>query len=157
MHSRLFELRKAPTKPEEWLEDDCFSETSTFGRWADYYERETDEDREDSINCLSEYVLVDPEDNSFVVSDNEQKAARKETLKKIKNFAERLQKIDGKRFVETNDLFVHVFDFENVLKDKGGFWIYDHEDYEPVPLDEWLRSCETNTKYYICATFDYHW
>lgn len=153
MHSRIFQVSMTPIEKTDYI-----NESNYYDHWftrtiADYVSDSTN--RAEDINWLSSC-------NGIVVSDDENEESlivinREEYFKNQFNaFKEAIEIIKDFTITEfANGSSYDIWKVNNAYEDKYGFYV--DEDGELVTLDEFIRTCALNTKYYIGGTVDYHY
>lgn len=156
MHSRIFQLEKAPVKIEDYIDKSC------IGDWfvseiADYVDDDLGEfGREKSIDWLMEHIgkvssLVG--DKLTFTSD-----IRPYFKEKYEEFMATLKALVDCTTLNTfslpHGIAAKVWNLNRAYCDKSGFYIYN--DYELMGLDTFMRSVRAGETYYIGAVLDYH-
>lgn len=156
MHSRIIELSLEPIKEDDMIaaSDIIYDEDSTFiGAVADYV---VDSDRDNDINWFTEYVsnshpaeYVDDEE-AIIFKDGFEISFFK---KRFESFVEKAKNITLEEFAKDTNL--ECYKLKCLLEDKYSFYVWFEKRL--ITLDSFIRGyLETNKKYYLGGTIDYH-
>lgn len=154
MHSRIFQMEKAPVDLAEYMVEEDIENSGFFNTIADYIDCDTD--RIDDISWLVKHlssfdeIIYDKLEDSIIFKEGfKQKYFAKPYKKLVDTIAETtLEEFSGNN---TMKLFI----MQNAIENKYGFYVYD-EGNGCVTFDYFVRNLTENTKYYIGATIDYH-
>lgn len=157
MHSRIYQISKAPIAKYDYIEEDNYYDHWFTNEIADYVDGATD--RESDIgwlkDCYKNRGLSFGTDNNgeyFIVEDK----AKYFTI----NF-EAYQKALKELSELTLDDFMNgkcglvLYRLREAYDDKFGFYV-ECEDCGCETFDGFIRYATVGTKYYIGATIDYH-
>lgn len=159
MHSRIFQISKAPIDRDDYIEEDKYYDHWFTNSVADYVNGDTN--RYDDIKWLqscyeNEGLSFGRDDNGeyFVVED---KSKYFET--NFEEFKRALQDLSEKTFDDfmNGESSMSLYRLKSSYDEELGFYIDDSCEYHGITtFDNFIRCSTEGTKYYIGATIDYH-
>lgn len=153
MHSRIFQVSEKPIDKADYIKESDYWDHWFLNSVADYVNEDCNrnEDIEWLKDCAKGYSIGCDENGEYLIVESKEEyfkqsfARFKETLDKIKDY--------------TIDDFIKGFHEMWMLKDayeeKFGFYV-EFDGYGLITFDSFIRHCNTETKYYIGGTIDYH-
>ena len=155
MHSRIFQVSTKPIQEVDYIEESDYWDHWFTREWADYVS--DDCDRNDDIGWLES--CYGKKGIEFGTDDNGEyiiiKSKQEYFADKFKQYAEVLDKLKQYTLDDFVNGFHEMWSLKNLYEDKYGF--YADADGELMTFDNFIRECETEEKYYIGGTLDYHW
>lgn len=153
MHSRIIQVSPEPVERDEYIRESSY--------WDHWFTREIADyvaisDRDKDIEWLStngyKGIVFDKDEcgEFFIIKDKEEFFA-----KRFEKFKEELAKVNEITLYE----FAHgkgIWWLESTYEEKYGFYIHDTDCDYLTTLDEFIRTSDTDVKYYIGGTMDYH-
>lgn len=155
MHSRIFQVSTQPIDKSDYIKESFFYEHWFLDQIADYVDAETD--RQDDIEwlkgCYKQGITFGADENGefFTITD------KNEFFKtKFKAFKDALQKLSAMTIDEfvNDECHLDMYNMRQAYNETYGFYVCEDEDLQT--MDTFIRYAETDTKYYIGATIDYH-
>lgn len=151
MHSRIFQVSSEPIAKEDYIEEAVYYDHWFLNSIADYV---ADSNRNEDIdwlkNCYDGLTFgKDDIGEYFVVKSKEQYFQPK--FKRFKNAIDSIKSCTLEEF--TKEMFA-VWELKNAYEERFGFYV-DWDD-DVMTLDNFIRCCVTDVKYYIGGTIDYH-
>lgn len=155
MHSRIFQVGTQPIVKADYIKKSFFYDHWFLDQIADYVLDDTD--RQDDIEWLKGYAKqgitfgADENGEFFTITD------KNEFFKtKFKAFKDALQKLSTMTIDEfvTDINNLDIYEMQQAYNETHGFYVCYNDGV--LTLDEFVRFAETDTKYYIGATIDYH-
>ena len=155
MHSRIFQVSTTPIS-----EDDYITESDYWDHWftrsiADYVNENTE--RYDDIQWLIDCYFI--RGIEFGTDDCGEYMIVKSKEKYFQNafnrFQELLDKIKTYNLEDFIEGISEMWSLKNEYEEKFGFYI-ESEENGLTTIDDFIRGCNVNEKYYIGGTIDYH-
>lgn len=138
---------------------DYIDESNYYDHWftnsiADYVSDSTN--RVEDINwlesCTKGIIVSSDEDGEFLIVTNREKYFKNA----FEDFKEAIEIIKDFTITEfANGSSYDIWKVSNAYEDKYGFYV--DADGKLITLDNFVRMCALNEKYYIGATLDYHY
>ena len=159
MHSRIFQITTSPIPESDYLSDDYYWDHWFVGSIADYVSG--DNDREEDITHLRDRLqdlktAIFNKDNSFLISPNGKNEYFKSAYSKFIEAVKKASDISLETFSSGVECGPLLYDIKTNYCDKF-YWYVCTEDFDTIPLDEFMRSVEPGEKYYIGGVLDYHY
>ena len=161
MYSRIYQITTAPVTPEEYLSDNDFCEHWFTGSIADYVDDGIDRSYE--LGCFRESlekskVAIFADDGSFMILPGGKEAYFSGAYK---NFAETVKKAAKVSLAEfsgacPNDCASLAYLIKNSFCEKFGPYV-SSDEFDTIPLDEFIRDAAVGETYHIGGILDYHW
>lgn len=156
MHSRIFQFSTEPHERHISCEEIVELMSGSFiGTIADYVD---ESDREEDIAWLLDYLAAsapdyfeyNPAEGSIIFRAGfKQKYFRQ----RFEEFKKKVTTMELKDFAEDT---YEVYELMQLIDDRHGFYIYMKGYWQT--FDSFVRrDMEESRKYFIGATFDYHW
>ena len=154
MHSRIFQVSMKPIENTDYIDESNYYDHWFTNSIADYVSDSTN--RIEDINwlesCTKGIIVSSDEDGEFLIVTDREKYFKN----KFDAFKEAIEIIKDFTITEfVNDLSYDIWKVNNAYENKYGFYV--DTDEELITLDEFVRTCVLNAKYYIGATLDYHY
>lgn len=154
MHSRIFQISKKPVFIEDYIEESNYWDHWFLNSVADYVSEHCD--RNDDIQWLkdcyaSKGIEFGADDNGeyFIVKNKQ--AYFKNSFDK---FMETIDKIKDYTIDDFAKGFFEMWLLKDAYEEKYGFYV--DLDSELLSFDSFIRCCNTEEKFYIGGTLDYH-
>ena len=152
MHSRIFQVSFDPIEKENYIGESHYWDHWFVGEIADYVNENTD--RDDDIkwlkDCCNGFIFGEDEDGEYFIVESKEEYFKE----KFERFMEALDKIKSCTLEDFARGFFEMWTLKDAYEDKFGFYV--DADGELMNLDDFVRGCAKNEKYYIGATIDYH-
>ena len=156
MHDRIFQVSRRPVR---WC--DYIKESGYFDNWftreiADYVSDKTDrrEDIADLGVAGNGYVVCKDKKGEYLMVTSKE-AYFEERHESFKARAGELANCTLEHFIKGTTVMT---DINNLYDDRFGHYIDDGDvNHGLQSMDAFVRNCDTNVKYYIGGTLDYHW
>ena len=157
MHSRIFQLSTNPIDKEDYIEESNYYDHWFTNQIADYVN--DDCDREDDITWLKDsangYVVYKDNNNNYrlVMNSKEEYFANS-----YERFIDELAKI-GTPTIEEFAKGISLYGVNDAYEEKFGFYVDlygDEYGSDLMTFDDFARTCDVGTIYYIGGTVDYH-
>ena len=159
MHSRIYQISKAPIDRDDYIGEDKYYDHWFLNSIADYVNEDTnrDDDIEWIQDCYGNKGLSFGQDDNgeyFIIEDRTKYFEAK--FEEFKKELEELSKKTLDDFMDRSNM--SLFRLKDSYDDEFGFYIDDNGEYQGLAtFDEFMRCTTVGTKYYIGATIDYHW
>lgn len=157
MHSRVFQISLTPLSKDEWCsEEDLFDDL--VPRIADYVVAESDEERGDSLNWLENWLNLKGcakriDENSFKILNKE--AYFQEMYSNFLEKNKEMSQVDLAKFSDSSFLDLY-YRLKETIDDEFGFYICFSDQNNLITMDEFMRYSKDGDRFYVGATFDYH-
>jgi len=155
-HSRIYQISTKPILEEDYLLADDFINHWFTNTIADYVDDDTD--RGADIRSLKEKLgdsaKFESED-SFVIQPGGKEMYFQKAYGLFKNACLKAVLMDFSEFVSSNGLSIVMYSIDNAYCDKYSIYV-SPDEFETIPLDEFIRSAELGKRYFIGNTLDYH-
>ena len=165
-HSRIFQISEKPLVQENFITDDDFHEHWFVGSVAEYVSG--DNDRSEDIRCLRDRLT-----NLRVARFGIDKSYSRISFVILPEGKERYFSHAYERFVEARKKTIEMglpefasgvvfaglaHQMESAFCEKFAFYVSQNEnEFDIVPLDEFIRGAEVGQRYYIGGVLDYHY
>lgn len=153
MHSRIFQVSTEPIDKADYItESDYYDHWFTYSI-ADYVDEDTDRaaDIEWLNDCARGYIIGHDDNGEYLLINNKEEYFKNA----FKRFQELLDKVKGYDINGFINGINEMWGLKNEYEEKYGFYVQT-DDNGLITLDEFIRVCEENQKYYIGGTIDYH-
>ena len=153
MHSRIFQVSMEPIEKADYIDESNYYDHWFINSIADYVSDDTN--RTEDLDWLTSYVkgivVSDDEDGEFLIVTDREKYFKNafEDFKKV------IDEIKNCTIKEFSKGLHNMWRIIHTYEDKYGFYV--DADGELITLDNFVRTCALNEKYYIGATLDYHY
>ena len=158
MHSRIFQISKAPIDKCDYIEEDNYYDHWFTNEIADYVNGNTNRNNDIKwlMDCYSEKGLSFGTDNNgeyFIVEDKSKYFAVN-----FEAFQKALKELAGSTLDDfmSGECGIALYRLKESYNDKFGFYV-ECESCGCETFDGFMRYAEVGTKYYIGATIDYHY
>lgn len=161
MHSRIFQVSKAPTEPSKYIQSFDIPDSFTSGI-ADYVADVGD--RQGELEWFEEslegLVKRGPTKDSFQVLPAGREAYFRQGHQQFKEICALMQTVTLEAFIglekgpEGMPMELYMYKLNEAYTDKYGFYIYEEDTL--MPLGEWLRGVDLEAVYYFGNVLDYH-
>lgn len=162
MHSRIIQISHEPIAEEDYLDEYRYVD-GFVGHIADYV---SESDRASDIdwleNCLNGAIEVSKDKSFFWVTDKAKYFERKfegfqEYARKLSGFTLEDFAGDGEAREWGESLDSVMWKLRSIYDDEYAFYVDDGDEYAGIEtLDSFMRRAVNGDKYYLGATFDYH-
>lgn len=158
MNNIIYQITTSPIKSDEYLSENDFCEHWFVGSIADYVN--DNEYRDDEIKCLREsfvknQVAVFNEDDSFTILPEGKENYFETAFKKCMETIKTASLMTLGEFVDKEKSFMLIFDIKNNYCNKFNDYVSSNE-FDTIPLDEFIRQAVPGTQYYIGGILSYH-
>lgn len=155
MHSRIFQVSTQPIDKSDYIKNSFFYDHWFLNEVADYVDDDTD--RQSDIEWLKGYhkqgiTFGEDENGEFFVVTDKNKFFEK-AFERFKDALDNLTSATLDGFAK-GDLNYDMHCLNSFHNETRGFYVCEDEDLQT--MDTFIRYAETDTKYYIGATIDYH-
>ena len=161
MHSRIYQITTAPITPEEYLTDNDFYEHWFIGSIADYVD--DDINREYELSCFRESleeskVAVFSSDDSFTILPDGKEAYFNGAYRSFMEVIKKATAVSLAEFSGTcdNDCASLTYKIKSSFCEEFGPYV-SSDEFDTIPLDEFIRDAVPGERYYIGGILDYHW
>lgn len=158
MHSRIFQVSEQLIDKSDYIKESFFYDHWFLNEVADYVNAKTDRqsDIEWLKGCHKQGITFGADENGefFIIVDK-----NKFFEQKFNAFKDALQKLSAMTIDEfvadTNN--IDMYNMRQAYNETYGFYTCNNGYCDDLhTMDEFIRFAETDTKYYIGATIDYH-
>lgn len=159
MHSRIFQLSKKPISENEYMQLSDYYDHWFTNEIADSID---ESDRYNDIQWLqfeySEGIICGEDDSGYYIVVKNKENLFTTKFESFKRYVNDLQKASLDDFINSATISAKMYQLQESYNDKFAFWVVLKDEYDSIlTFDEFIRYCETDTKYYIGNTIDYHY
>lgn len=161
MHSRIFQVSKAPIEPSQYIQSFDIPDSFTSGI-ADYV-ADVD-DRQEELEWFGEsfegLVRRGHDKDAFQILPAGREAYFRQGHQRFKEICALMQTVTLEAFIglekgpEGKTIDLLMYELNETYADKYGFYIYEEDAL--MPLGEWLRGVDLEAVYYFGNVLDYH-
>jgi hypothetical protein len=155
MHSRIFQISTKPIKKEDYITESTYWDHWFTNEIADYVNGDTERDYDIQWfkDCYSRKgIEFGADDNGEYIVVKSKEAYFKDAFNRFQELLEKIKAHNLQDFIKGID---EMWELKNEYEEKYGFYI-ESEEYDLITIDDFIRCCNINEKYYIGATIDYH-
>ena len=160
MHSTIYEFSKQPISKKRWATIDCLPEWF-FQTVADSAADTDDIPRAVQIRCLEQHfgdLCIRDGDQLRFVHDFKARYFRK-SYPYFMAAVRALAKTPFDTFsgiIPAPAFHAALSSVTESYADRFGFYVYDSDHAELLPMDAWLRTADLSIPYYMGSVIDYH-
>jgi hypothetical protein len=156
VHSRIYQITTAPVKKEDYI-----SEHDFFDHWftdsiADYVSGDVDRAADikwlrDGLADIAAFSTFD----SFVIVPRGREAYFTRAYESFVAAREKTIELGLAEFASNGEFGGLMYQMRNAFCDKYAFYV-SSDEFDTIPLDEFIRKAEIGRRYYVGGTLDYH-
>jgi len=156
MHSRIYQITTAPVEADEYISDCDFCEHWFTRSFADFVDGGIDRSYE--LTCLRESledsgVAVFHDGDSFIILPDGKTAWFRNRHRSFIEAVKKAAAISLEAFMDSG-LDTLIIEIKSSFCDEYGPYV-SSEEFDTIPLDEFIRECKSGERYYIGGILDY--
>lgn len=159
MHSRIYQITTDPVPADEYLSEGYFYEHWFVGSIADYVagglKRESEIDSFKEL-LVKRTVAVFHGDDCFSILPHGKEAYFRYAYADFNDAVKKAASISLEDFAGNGECSSLVYRIKNSFCDKFGPYV-SSDEFDTIPLDDFIRDAELGKRYYIGGILDYHW
>ena len=159
MHSRIFQVATVPVDKEDYISESDFCEHWFVESIADYVS--SGNNRTEDIKHLRDWLepnkvaAFDEKGGSFTVLPGGKEAYFAQAYKAFVAARAKTHAMGLPEFSSASAFAGEMWRMSNAFCDKFSYYV-SSDEFETIPLDEFIRAAEPGTRYFIGGTLDYH-
>ena len=159
MHSRIYQITTEPVPADEHLSESYFCEHWFVGSIADYVAGGLNHGLE--IDCFKESLVKSRvaffhSDDCFSILPRGKETYFRHTFADFSDAVKKAASVSLEDFAGNGECSSLVYRIKNSFCDKFGPYV-SSDEFDTIPLDEFIRDAEPGKRYYIGGILDYHW
>jgi hypothetical protein len=156
VHSRIYQITTAPIKPDGYITEADFYDHWFTSSVADYVG--DDADRANDLKWFREHlsgIASFDTDDSFIIQPGGKEKYFAKAYDSFIAAREKTMKLGLAEFASGDGFSEAVRHMENAFCEEYSFYV-SSDEFDTIPLDDFIRCTEVGTRYYIGGTLDYH-
>ena len=159
MHSRIFQITTNPVQDEDYISEYGFFEHWFVGAIADYVNAHNDQ--AEDIKYLRSWLeankvaAFDESGDSFTVLPGGREAYFTRAYDTFVAARAKTFSMSLSDFASAGEFGGAMWQMSNSFNDKFAYYV-SSDEFDTISFDEFIRSSETEKRYYIGGTLDYH-
>lgn len=159
MHSRIYQITTSPVLADEYLAECDFYEHWFVGSIADSVSGGLNRDEE--LRAFREFLEKDKAavfcgDDSFTIPQGGKEIYFKDAFTRFSEAIKKVAVMSLEDFADSGEFSDQVRQIRNSYCENFGYYV-SSEEFDTIPLDEFIRYTKPGTTYYIGGILDYHW
>ena len=157
MHSKIFQITTAHVKKSDYISESDFIDHWFTNSIADYVDGNTNraEDIKWFRGRLSGVASFDTDD-SFVILPGGKEMYFAKAYQSIVAAREKTMTLGLAEFASGEEFSEPVRNMQYAFCDEFSFYV-SSDEFDTIPLDDFIRHTEIGKRYYIGGTLDYHY
>lgn len=159
MHSRIYQITTSPVPSQEYLSENYFSDHWFVGSVADYVSGDLNRDNEIAgfkKSLTENKVALFHDSDCFSILPEGKESYFKNAYEQFNKAAKKAASVSLEAFAASDECSSLVYVINGSFCEKFGLYV-SSDEFETIPLDEFIRYAEPEERYYIGNVLDYHY